>query len=70
MRPRPIRSRARPRRPGRFFSIGVTVGMLVGFVAGSIVTLWLGDESIEAARDAIDRLTGRRDRVNFELLLQ
>ncbi len=44
--------------------------MLVGFVAGSIVALWLGDESIEAARDAIDRVTGRRDRVNFELLLQ
>ena len=57
-------------RSGQFFGVGLTIGVLVGFVAGSIVSLWVGDETLEAVRDALDRLAGRRQRVNFELLLQ
>ena len=56
--------------PGQFFGMGVTIGVLVGFVAGSIVALWLGDETVAAVRELVNRLTGRRNRVNFELLLQ
>lgn len=52
------------------FGVGVSVGMLAGIVVGSLVTLWLGDAAVELAHRLIDRLSGRHDRVNFELLLQ
>ena len=52
------------------FGAGVSVGMLAGLVIGSLVTLWLGDAAVDLAHRIIDRLSGRRDRVNFELLLQ
>ncbi len=57
-------------QPGQFFGVGMTVGVLVGFAVGSILALRLGDETIDALRDVVDRLTGRREHVNFELLLQ
>jgi hypothetical protein len=57
-------------QPSQFFGVGMTIGVLVGFIVGSIFALRLGDETIEALRDVVDRLAGRRDRVNFELLLQ
>ena len=56
--------------PGEFFGIGMTLGVVVGFIVGSILALWVGDETLGAIRDLLDRLSGRRDRVNFELLLQ
>ena len=49
---------------------GVTLGVLVGFVAGSALTLLVGDATLGAVRELVDRLSGRRNRVNFELLLQ
>ncbi len=52
------------------FGAGVSVGVLAGVVIGSLVTLWLGDAAVELAHRLIDRLSGRGDRVNFELLLQ
>ena len=53
------------------FGAGVSVGMLAGLVIGSLITLWLGDAAVDLAHRIIDRLSeGRRDRVNFELLLQ
>jgi gas vesicle protein len=64
------RRHRRPSRTGQFFGIGMTVGVLVGFVVGSILALRLGDETLEAIKDLMDRLTGRQARVNFELLLQ
>ncbi|MCC6178257.1 MAG: hypothetical protein IT305_23380 [Chloroflexi bacterium] len=48
----------------------MTVGIVVGFVLGSVVAMRLGDEAVDAARELLDRVSGRRDRVNFELLLQ
>ena len=64
------RRRRSPSRTGQFFGIGMTVGVLVGFLVGSILALRLGDETLEAIKELIDRLAGRQDRVNFELLLQ
>jgi hypothetical protein len=62
------------RRPvahsGQFFGIGVTVGVFVGLVVGSIVALRLGEDVVDALKELGERLAGRRDRVNFELLLQ
>ena len=52
------------------FGAGVSVGMLAGILIGSLVTLWLGDAAVELAHRMIDRISGRRDHVNFELLLQ
>lgn len=52
------------------FGVGITLGILLGFVLGSLIALRLGDEVLEAVSRLIDRVAGRRDRVNFELLLQ
>ena len=52
------------------FGAGVSLGMLTGIVIGSLVTLWLGEAALELAHRVIERLSGRHDQVNFELLLQ
>ena len=54
----------------QFFGIGVTVGVFVGLVVGSIVALRLGEAIVDSLKELVERLAGRRDRVNFELLLQ
>lgn len=56
--------------PSQFFGAGLTIGVLVGFVLGSLLARWLGDETLEAMRYLVDRAMGRRQRINFELLLQ
>lgn len=56
--------------PPQLFGAGVSVGMLAGILVGSLVTLWLGDAAVDLAHRMIDRISGRDDRVNFELLLQ
>ncbi len=52
------------------FGAGVSLGMLTGIVIGSLVTLWLGEAALDLAHRLLERLSGRRERVNFELLLQ
>ena len=52
------------------FGVGVTLGILLGFVLGSLVAVRLGDDIASGLGHLLDRLAGRRDRVNFELLLQ
>jgi hypothetical protein len=52
------------------FGFGVSVGILAGILIGSLVTLWLGDAAADLAHRIIDRLSTRRSRTNFELLLQ
>ena len=52
------------------FGAGVSLGILAGMLIGSLVTLWLGDAAVDLAHRIIDRLSARRSRVNFELLLQ
>ena len=59
-----------PRDREQFFGVGITLGILLGFVLGSLVAIRIGDEVLDAISAIIDRLTGRRDLVNFELLLQ
>jgi hypothetical protein len=44
--------------------------MLAGILIGSLVTLWLGEAAMDLVHRMIERLWGRRERVNFELLLQ
>jgi hypothetical protein len=52
------------------FGAGVSLGMFAGIVIGSLVTLWLGEAAIDLAHRMLNRMTGRRQRVHFELLLQ
>jgi uncharacterized membrane protein len=52
------------------FGAGVSLGVFAGIVIGSLVTLWLGEAALDLAHRILDRVGGRRDRVNFELLLQ
>ena len=54
----------------QLFGAGVSMGMFAGIVIGSLVTVWLGEAAADLAHRMIDRLSGRRERVNFELLLQ
>ena len=52
------------------FGAGVSLGMFAGIVIGSLVTLWLGEAALDLLHRMVDRLSGRRERVHFELLLQ
>jgi hypothetical protein len=52
------------------FGAGVSLGMFAGILIGSLVTLWLGEAAIDLLHRTLDRLSGRRERVHFELLLQ
>jgi hypothetical protein len=54
----------------KVFGAGVSLGMFAGFVLGSLLTLWLGEQAMDLLHRALDRMTGRRERVHFELLLQ
>jgi len=61
----------RPRcRTRTMFVVGVSLGTVVGIVVGSIVAMRLGDEAVGVVRSWLDRMSGRNNRVNFELLLQ
>ena len=55
---------------GQAFGVGVTLGIVLGLVLGSLIALRLGDDVVEAVGDLVERVAGRHDRVNFELLLQ
>ena len=57
-------------RSGALFGIGLTVGIVIGIAVGSVVALRLGSEAVETMRGLIDRVSGRGNQVNFELLLQ
>ncbi len=57
------------RRP-QLFGAGVSLGMFAGILIGSLVTLWLGEAAMDLAHRMLDRKSGKRERVNFELLLQ
>jgi hypothetical protein len=54
----------------KVFGAGVSLGMFAGILIGSLVTLWLGEAALDLAHRMLDRVAGRRERVNFELLLQ
>jgi len=57
-------------RSGTLFSVGLSVGVVIGIAVGSVVALRIGSQAMDAMRNLIDRLSGRTNQVNFELLLQ
>jgi uncharacterized membrane protein len=61
----------RPRcRARTMFAVGASLGMAVGVVVGSVVAMRLGEEAAGVVRNWFGRMSGRDNRVNFELLLQ
>lgn len=56
--------------PTQSFGFGMALGVLLGFAVGSLLAVRLGAETLNFLREGVARLLGRRNRVNFELLLQ
>jgi hypothetical protein len=52
------------------FGAGVSLGVFAGLVLGSLMTLWWGEAAVNALQRLLHRLTTRRERIHFELLLQ
>lgn len=62
-----------PRSSSGYLFVGIGMGLFFGFVAGSVVTLLIGEKSLLLAQHLWTRLTREAeqgDRVHFELLLQ
>ncbi|MFN8522070.1 MAG: hypothetical protein U0821_03090 [Chloroflexota bacterium] len=55
---------------GQVFGVGITVGMLLGIAAGSVLTFLFARGPLRLARRLRRRMSRRGDRVDFELLLQ
>lgn len=49
------------------FSLGAAIGSAVGLILGSLLTYWIGDETIRSIRGNLQR---QADHPNFENLLQ
>jgi hypothetical protein len=52
------------------FALGAALGSAIGLVLGSLLTFWIGEETLRAIQRGLRRLTGGDDRPNFEMLLQ
>jgi hypothetical protein len=52
------------------FALGAALGSAVGLILGSLLTFWIGEETLRAIQRGLRRLTGDNDRPNFEMLLQ
>jgi len=52
------------------FALGAALGSAIGLVLGSLLTFWIGEETLRAVQRGLRRLTGDDDRPNFEMLLQ
>lgn len=62
-----------PKGRSGYLITGITVGMVCGFVLGSVFALSLGDKSLVLAQHLWGRVFGvdsDGERVHFELLLQ
>jgi hypothetical protein len=52
------------------FALGAAGGSALGLILGSLLTFWIGEETLRAIQRGFRRLTGGDDRPNFEMLLQ
>lgn len=63
-----------PKSPSAHLIAGIAIGTLIGFVAGSVLTLLVGEKSLLLVQHLWNRLTHATnadgERVHFELLLQ
>jgi hypothetical protein len=61
---------ARDLHPEQIFGLGISLGVVLGFVLGALAAWRFGDEAWDGIHGLIERITGRDDGINFELLLQ
>jgi len=54
----------------QIFGVGVSLGVVAGVLIGTLFTILAGDATLGVARRVTNKLTGRGNRINFELLLQ
>ena len=52
------------------FALGAALGSALGLILGSLLTFWIGEETLRAIQRGFRRMTGGDDRPNFEMLLQ
>ncbi|MEM8533433.1 MAG: hypothetical protein AAGF95_21515 [Chloroflexota bacterium] len=52
------------------FGIGAALGSAIGLILGTVLTFWIGEETLRAIQNGVRRLTGDGDEPNFEMLLQ
>lgn len=57
-------------RARTLFGIGLSVGVVIGIAVGTVVALRVGSDAVDTLRGLLDRVSGRDNQVNFELLLQ
>lgn len=57
-------------RAGTLFGIGLSVGVVIGIAVGTLVVLTVRSGAADTLRGLLDRVSGRTNQVNFELLLQ
>jgi hypothetical protein len=57
-------------RAGAIFGVGLSVGVVIGIAVGTVVAMRVGSNAMDAIRGLLDRVSGRNNQVNFELLLQ
>lgn len=53
-----------------FFALGAALGSALGIILGSLITFWIGEETLRAVQRNVRRMTGSDERPNFEMLLQ
>ena len=51
------------------FGLGAALGSALGIILGSLLTFWIGEETLRLAQRGVRRLTSG-DQPNFEMLLQ
>lgn len=54
----------------RFFGAGLSLGIVLGLLIGSVIVARIGDEAAEVFRELTQRMLRRRDDIRFETLLQ
>ena len=54
----------------QILTIGISIGLALGFVLGAVAAWRFGDEAWDGVSGLVERITGRDEGVNFELLLQ
>lgn len=52
------------------FALGAALGSAIGLVIGSLLTFWIGDETVQAVQRGVRRVSGGDDHPNFEMLMQ
>jgi len=57
-------------RSGTLFGIGLSVGVVIGLAVGTAVALGVSTDAMDTLRRLLDRMSGRTNQVNFELLMQ